>query len=460
MVDVTDAYFRRMARILSKRVTLYTPMITDLAILRGPHAPHKFIPNAVDSDDAKTIVQLGGSDPATMCAAAKLCEAAGYAAVNINLGCPAESAVDSEYGAALMLNPATPDLIHAVRQAVSIPVTVKMRIGVYRTMGQCNKVPYEEKYEALKAFVMKIAARPLPTSTGSTHTSSAIQTSSATQLTAASVSCSPHSQLRPDPSTGVTHIILHCRAAILSYRPETNRKIPPLDYRFAYRLKEDFPHLTIELNGGVDTMEAIQQHLHNGVDGVMLGRLAWKDPFALTQIDHAIFREPRTTLSRRAAIEQYIPYAYDQLHRQLSMTRTIADWKPVVKHLLEPMIHMYTNTFNGKAFRVHLVEGNKHFLSQYMYGRPVQRDVDIREIVEGALKCVESPEVYTLTDQQRLNVQLADAPLRAWRCPSTSAQLPEPAKAPSNIRDTDDIDAHKLDDETIRRVAQVSIAAC
>ncbi len=230
MMDRTDRHFRFLLRLLAPGVRLYTEMLTARALLRGDTA------RLLEFDPAEhpVALQLGGSEPDELAAAARLGEAAGYDEINLNVGCPSERVRAGCFGAALMLEPQrVADCVAAMRQAVAIPVTVKTRLGV----------DDHDSYEFLCAFVEHVAA------------------------------------------AGCGTLIVHARKAWLSgLSPKQNREIPPLDYARVYRLKADFPTLTIVLNGGVRSLDAGLDHLAS-VDGVMLGRVAYEDPWLVAALD-------------------------------------------------------------------------------------------------------------------------------------------------------------------------------
>jgi tRNA-dihydrouridine synthase A len=226
MMDVTDRHCRFFMRQISSRARLYTEMITAGALVHGDVDRHlKF-----DPAEHPVALQLGGSEPEALAHCAKLGEQYGYDEINLNIGCPSERVQRGAFGACLM---AEPELVAScVREnaaAVSIPVTVKHRVGI-------DKI---EDYGFLKNFVATVAA------------------------------------------SGCRTFIVHARNAVLKgLSPKENREIPPLKYDYVYRLKQDFPELTIVINGGITSWPEIHLHLKS-VDGVMLGRAAWHNPWLL-----------------------------------------------------------------------------------------------------------------------------------------------------------------------------------
>jgi len=260
MMDWSDRHCRFFWRSLTRKARLYTEMITTGALLYGDadyHLSH-------DPDERPLAVQLGGNDPAALAKAAILCEKAGYNEVNLNAGCPSDRVKSGAFGASLMNNPAlVGDCIKAMQDAVSIPVTLKCRIGVDNN----------DSYEALCHFI----------------------------------TCAEQA--------GCNVFIIHARKAWLSgLSPKQNREIPPLDYPRVFQLKRDFAHLQIVLNGGLTSIDACQDALEQ-LDGVMIGREAYQNPYFLAQIDSQIFnlKDQRTNISRRSIASQMVPYIEQQL---------------------------------------------------------------------------------------------------------------------------------------------------
>jgi len=236
MMDWTDRHCRYFHRQLSRRARLYTEMITTGALLHGD------VPRHLDFDPAEQPValQLGGSDRADLARCAKLGEAWGYAEINLNCGCPSERVARGSFGACLMAEPAlVADCIKAMRDAVGIPVTVKHRIGLDKT----------EHYGFVRDFVGTLEG------------------------------------------AGCRVFIAHARNAWLKgLSPKENREVPPLNYGFVYRLRADFPSATFVLNGGITSLAQAEAELAH-VDGVMLGRAAYHDPYLLAGVDARIFDE-------------------------------------------------------------------------------------------------------------------------------------------------------------------------
>lgn len=230
MMDWTDRHCRFFLRLISKKVLLYTEMITAHAILKGDR------PHLLDFDVAEhpLALQLGGDDPGMLAESAVVAQEWGYDEVNLNVGCPSDRVQNGRFGACLMMVPErVAECVAAMRARVQIPVTVKHRIGVDAL----------DHYDDMARFVEIVA------------------------------------------SGGCNVFIVHARKAWLKgLSPKENREIPPLRYGEVYRLKQDFPHLRIEINGGIETLEQARTHLGQ-VDGVMIGRAAYHNPYLLTELD-------------------------------------------------------------------------------------------------------------------------------------------------------------------------------
>lgn len=234
MMDWTDRHCRMFHRSLSQHTWLYTEMVTTGALLHGDVARHLDF----DAAEQPVALQLGGSEPADLAQAARLGERWGYAEINLNCGCPSERVQRGAFGACLMAEPQlVADCVKAMRDAVSVPVTVKHRIGIDTI----------EHYDFVRDFVGTIAA------------------------------------------AGCETFIVHARNAILKgLSPKENREIPPLRYEVAYQLKREFPQLEILINGGIASYEAIATHLEY-VDGVMIGREAYHQPYFLAEMDQRFY---------------------------------------------------------------------------------------------------------------------------------------------------------------------------
>ncbi len=271
MMGWTDRHDRYFLRLISPNALLYTVMITAGALTYGKKLDLlEFSP-----EEHPVALQLGGSDPKELAECAKLAEKYGYDEVNLNCGCPSERVQKGKFGACLMAEPdLVADCVDAMKQAVSIPVTVKSRIGI----------DDQDSYEFLFNFIDKIAAK------------------------------------------GCDTFIIHARKALLDgLSPAENRLIPPLKYDTAYRVKQDFPHLNIILNGGLKTVESIQDALTN-VDGVMIGREAYTNPYFMAEVERAVFGNNEVR-SRREVVEALFPYIEKCLHEGTPL-------KDITRHIL------------------------------------------------------------------------------------------------------------------------------
>lgn len=262
MLDLTDRHFRYLLRRITTEALLYSEMITAAAVVHGDR--ERLL--AFHPAEAPVVLQLGGDDPELLARAAVIGAEYGYAEVNLNVGCPSDRVTSGNFGACLMKDPPrVAECVAAMRGAVSVPVTVKHRLGV----------DDHDSFEALLAFVDAVAA------------------------------------------VGVDALVVHARKAWLQgLSPKENRTIPPLRYDAVYRLKELRPELVIELNGGVKDLTEASEHLER-VDGVMLGRAVYEDPFVLADLDGAglggaqpMRAAPR---SRRAVVEAMYPYVEERL---------------------------------------------------------------------------------------------------------------------------------------------------
>lgn len=269
MMDWTDRHCRVFHRILSKHALLYTEMLTTGAIIHGNRA--RLL--GYSPVEHPVALQIGGSCPADLARGAKIGAEYGYDEINLNVGCPSDRVQDGRFGACLMAEPdLVADCVAAMKAAVAVPVTVKCRIGID-----------EQDPE-----------------------------SSLPKLTTAVV------------AAGADGVIVHARKAWLKgLSPKENRDIPPLDYPIVYRLKAAFPNLPISINGGIVGLHDIKDHLTH-VDGVMLGRAAYQEPWRLLDVDTEIFGSASPPLTMKQALERFIPYVEEQLStgvRLHSMTR-------------------------------------------------------------------------------------------------------------------------------------------
>jgi tRNA-dihydrouridine synthase A len=254
MLDWTDRYCRYFLRLISKHTLLYTEMVTTGAILHGRDR-NRFLD--FDQSEHPVALQLGGSDPSDLAACAKLGEEWGYDEINLNVGCPSDKVQSGSFGACLMATPQlVADCIKAMRDKVVVDVTVKHRIGI----------DDRDSYEELCDFVGTVS------------------------------------------EAGVHTFIVHARKAWLQgLSPKQNREIPPLSYATVYQLKRDFPKLEIIINGGIISLDQAEEHLQQ-VDGVMIGREAYNNPWILADADKRIFGDDHPLASRHEIIGRLLPY--------------------------------------------------------------------------------------------------------------------------------------------------------
>jgi tRNA-dihydrouridine synthase A len=292
MMECTDRFYRYFARILTRRALLYTEMITTGAALHGDRARVL----GFDAFEHPVALQLGGADPAAMADCARLAEALGYDEVNINCGCPSDRVQAGRFGACLMAEPETvAACVAAMRRAAAIPVTVKTRIGI----------DARDSYEHLAAFVRRVA------------------------------------------EAGCSVFAIHARKAWLQgLSPKENREIPPLSYATVYRLKADFPQLSIVLNGGMKSLDEAAAHAGPGkLDGVMIGRAAYETPYMLAEVDRRIFGEAGPAPTRAEAVRAYLPFAARMLGEGVPLG-------PIAK----PLIPLFHGQPGGRLWRRHLAE--------------------------------------------------------------------------------------------------------
>jgi tRNA-dihydrouridine synthase A len=271
MLDWTDRHCRYFMRLISEQAVLYTEMITTGAILYGDTDYHL----AMNPEEHPVALQLGGSDPADLAKACVLASHYDYAEINLNCGCPSDRVQNGMFGAVMMKNAQiTADCVAAMQDAVDLPVTVKHRIGVDDF----------DSYEFLCEFVETLAA------------------------------------------TGCTTFLVHARKAWLKgLSPKQNREIPELNYDRVYQLKKDYPQLEIIINGGVTDLAQSQQHLQQ-LDGVMVGREAYTNPYLLATVDQQIYGSEAPVKSRQKIAEEFLQYVDNELAKGTklqAMTRHI-----------------------------------------------------------------------------------------------------------------------------------------
>ncbi|WP_428261071.1 tRNA dihydrouridine(20/20a) synthase DusA [Haliangium sp.] len=290
MMDCTDRHYRYLMRQITRRTLLYTEMIPATTIIHGDRA--RFLD--FDPIDHPVAIQLGGDDPAALAECARIAEGWGYDEINLNVGCPSTRVSSGNFGACLMQRPAVvARAVEAMRAAVSIPVTVKHRIGV----------DDHDRYEDMLTFVHTVA------------------------------------------EAGTDRFTVHARKAWLKgLSPKQNRSVPPLRYGDVHRLKRELPHLDIEINGGFVDFDSVDEQLAH-VDAVMIGRAAYDNPWLFADADRRYFGLDWAPQSRRAVVEAMIPYVAEQRAQGL---------RP--HHVTRHMMHLYAGMRGARAWRRHLAE--------------------------------------------------------------------------------------------------------
>lgn len=267
MMDYTDRHYRMFMRMITQNTLLYTEMVPTQMLVRG----NRWDVLNFSAQERPLALQLGGVNPADLALCATRAEALGYDEVNLNVGCPSDRVQAGRFGACLMKEPeVVAECVAAMRAAVSIPITVKTRLGVDDL----------DSYEALHHFISTVAA------------------------------------------AGCKMFIIHARKAWLQgLSPKENRDIPPLCYERVYQLKQDFPQLKIIINGGIKTLAEVETHLQY-VDGAMLGREACKNPYLFASLEQRFFKSDASTAtmpSRQEVLTQYVSYMRSQLQQNVSM---------------------------------------------------------------------------------------------------------------------------------------------
>ena len=290
MLDWTDRHERYFLRLITKHAWLYTEMVTTGALIHGNNERYlKF-----DHAEHPVALQLGGSDVQNMTICAKMAEDFGYDEVNINVGCPSDRVQKGAFGACLMAEPELiAECVTAMQQAVSIPITVKNRIGIDE----------QDEEISLRHFISTVA------------------------------------------DAGCKTFIVHARKAWLSgLSPKENREIPELNYQRVYDIKKDYPHLFIAINGGVKTLADTQTHLDN-LDGVMMGREAYHNPYLLNQVDELVYGAEKSTKSRHEIAEMMLPYIERHLSNGGSLT-----------HIYRHMLGLFLGQPGARAWKRYLSE--------------------------------------------------------------------------------------------------------
>ncbi|MFM2588729.1 tRNA dihydrouridine(20/20a) synthase DusA [Vibrio sp. TBV020] len=293
MLDWTDRHCRYFHRLLTSETLLYTEMVTTGAII---HGKGDFL--AYNQEEHPVALQLGGSNPQDLATCAKLAAERGYDEINLNVGCPSDRVQNGRFGACLMAEPQlVADCVAAMKDVVDLPVTVKTRIGI----------DDQDSYEFLTDFVSTVSEKG-----------------------------------------GCEQFTIHARKAWLSgLSPKENREIPPLDYPRAYQLKKDFSHLVIAVNGGVKTLAETKEHLQH-LDGVMVGREAYQNPYILAEVDQQIFGLDKPIKKRTQVVEEMYPY----IEKQLSQGAYLG-------HITRHMLGLFQNMPGARQWRRYISE-NAH----------------------------------------------------------------------------------------------------
>lgn len=292
MMGWTTRHYRYFFRLICKKAQLYTEMVTIGAILNSQDRERLL---SFDVHEKALAIQLGGGIAGDLAKAAKMVEPYGYSEINLNVGCPSHRVKSGCFGAVLFKDPiGVADCVAEMCAAVKLPITVKTRIGV----------DDYESYDYLAEFIQQVSL------------------------------------------AGCQTFIIHARKAWLQgLSPKENRNIPPLNYHWVYQIKRDFPHLTIVLNGGIDSLSVAQGHLQQ-VDGVMLGRAAWYNPYLFAALDSLL--SPQASLiipSRMAVVLNYLPYLEKAFISGENMT-----------HLIQPLFGLFHGVAGGRRWRQKLSE--------------------------------------------------------------------------------------------------------
>jgi tRNA-dihydrouridine synthase A len=290
MMEWTDRHCRFFHRLLTRRALLYTEMLTTNAVLHGDRG--RLL--RFDAAEHPLALQLGGSGPRALAACARIGADLGFDEINLNVGCPSDRVREGRFGACLMAEPAlVGDCVASMKAAVSIPITVKCRIGI----------DDQDPEPSLDIFARSVQ------------------------------------------QAGSDALVVHARKAWLKgLSPKENREVPPLDYNRVYRLKAAHPHLTIVLNGGIGTLEEAREHLEH-VDGIMIGRAAYQEPWRLIAVDQLFFGEDASFASPKQAAAALIPY----IERELAQGTRL--------HAITRHLHgLFRAVPGARAFRRRLAE--------------------------------------------------------------------------------------------------------
>jgi tRNA-dihydrouridine synthase A len=319
MMDWTDRHYRCFMRQITKQTLLYTEMVTTGAIIYGNKNRHLDF----SREELPLVLQLGGDDPKALAECARIAEQWGYSGLNLNVGCPSERVQNGNFGACLMTTPeVVARAVESMMQATPLPVSVKHRIGVDQL----------DRYEDMANFVQVVSG------------------------------------------AGIKHFIVHARKAWLKgLSPKENRTIPPLRYAEVYRLKEEFQHLYIEINGGITTLEQAQEHLKH-VDGVMIGRAAYDNPYLFATVDQQFYRETSIP-TRREILENMFPYIEYWTSQDVYL-----------KHITRHMLGLFAGQPGARAW--------KRYLSDHAH----QSDASVHTVIQAMQQVPDS-----VLDERPLN---------------------------------------------------------
>ena len=292
MMDRTDRHCRYFHRLLTKRSLLYTEMLHANAVLKGD--TEKLLNH--HTDEHPLVLQLGGSDPSALSEASSISEKFGYSEVNLNVGCPSSKVQKGRFGAVLMKEPKlVAKCISQMKEATTLPVTVKCRIGVDDMDQNIH----------LDNFINEVS------------------------------------------SAGCNTFIIHARKAWLKgLSPKDNREIPPLNYERVYKLKNTFPDLKFIINGGIKSLHESSIHLQH-VDGVMIGREAYENPLLLAEVDSVIFSDKKVSTSRSDILKSLIPYIGDEIERGTK-----------ISHITRHLMGLFRGFDGAKNMRKYLISLN------------------------------------------------------------------------------------------------------
>ncbi|MGB3650840.1 MAG: tRNA dihydrouridine(20/20a) synthase DusA [Rivularia sp. (in: cyanobacteria)] len=295
MMDRTDRHYRYFMRQITRRTLLYTEMVTSAAIMHGDKE-HLL---GFSLEEKPLSLQVGGDNPADLAECARIAEGMGYDEINLNVGCPSSRVQSGNFGACLMAQPQqVADCVAAMIDATKIPVTVKHRIGVDDL----------DSYEHMVNFVSVVS------------------------------------------QAGCDRFTVHARKAWLEgLSPKENRDVPPLRYDDVHRLKQDFPHLFIEINGGFKTLDQVQQHLHS-VDAVMVGRAAYDNPYLFATVDKSIYTEDGPFINRHEVVQNMYDYIDKWAAKGLKLNK-------ITRHMLQ----LFAGKPGSRAWKQHITENSCRF---------------------------------------------------------------------------------------------------